>query len=109
MRKKSRGRKRKRRRQSKAATSARSTNLGVEATVTFESDEKFGFNSGSDFTLKDFQAYADHFRECYFGIKKAREDINSNIESSKRWEPSVEDIEGEYWRIVEKSNDEVEV
>ncbi|XP_011659340.1 lysine-specific demethylase JMJ18 isoform X2 [Cucumis sativus] len=109
MKKKSRGRKRKRRRQSKAGTSARSTNLGVEATVTSESDEKFGFNSGSDFTLKDFQAYADHFRESYFGITKAQEDINFDIESSKRWEPSVEDIEGEYWRIVEKSNDEVEV
>lgn len=109
MKKKSRGRKRKRRKHSKAGTSAKSTNLGVEANVTSESDEKFGFNSGSDFTLKDFQAYADYFKECYFGIKKAQGDLNFDIASSKKQEPSVEDIEGEYWRIVEKSTDDVEV
>ena len=109
MRKKSRGRKRKRRKHSKAGTSARISNLGVEANATSESDEKFGFNSGSDFTLKDFQAYADYFKECYFGLNQGREDLNLDIESSKRQEPSVEDIEGEYWRIVEKSTDEVEV
>ncbi|KAG7019443.1 putative lysine-specific demethylase JMJ14 [Cucurbita argyrosperma subsp. argyrosperma] len=109
MRKKSRGRKRKRRKHSKAGTSARISNLGVEANATSESDEKFGFNSGSDFTLKDFQAYADYFKECYFGLNQGREDLNLDVESSKRQEPSVEDIEGEYWRIVEKSTDEVEV
>ncbi|XP_022142392.1 lysine-specific demethylase JMJ18-like isoform X2 [Momordica charantia] len=109
MKKKSRGRKRKRRKHSRTGTSARCTNLGVEANLTSESDEKFGFNSGSDFTLKDFQAYADYFKECYFGIKQAPEDLNFDLESSKRWEPSVEDIEGEYWRIVEQPTDEVEV
>ncbi|XP_038894155.1 lysine-specific demethylase JMJ18-like isoform X1 [Benincasa hispida] len=109
MKKKSRGRKRKRRKHSKTGSSARCMNLGVEANVTSESDEKFGFNSGLDFTLKDFQAYADYFKERYFGIKKAQEDLNFDIEPTKRWEPSVEDIEGEYWRIVEKSTDEVEV
>lgn len=109
MKKKSRGRKRKRRRHSKAGTSARSTNHGVEANSTSECDEKFGFNSGSDFTLKDFQAYADYFKECYFGTKQAQEDLNFDTESTNRREPSVKDIEGEYWRIVEKSTDEVEV
>lgn len=109
MKKKSRGRKRKRRKHSKAGTSAKSTNLGVEANVTPESEEKFGFNSGSDFTLKEFQAYADYFKECYFGIKQAQEDLSFENKSSKRQDPSVEDIEGEYWRIVEKSTDEVEV
>jgi histone demethylase JARID1 len=28
---------------------------------------------------------------------------------TQKWEPSVEDIEGEYWRIVEKPTDEVKV
>ena len=36
--------------------------------------------------------------------------MNSDgVECNKRWEPSVEDIEGEYWQIVEQSTDEVEV
>ena len=109
MKKKSRGRKRKRRKQARAGTSVRNANLGVEANPSSGSDKKFGFNSGPDFTLKEFQAYADYFKECYFGIKQAQEDLNFDIKSSQRREPSVEDIEGEYWRIVEKSTDEVEV
>ena len=38
------------------------------------------------------------------------DNLNSDgVECNKRSEPSVEDIEGEYWRIVEQSTDEVEV
>ena len=36
--------------------------------------------------------------------------MNSDgVECNKRWEPSVEDIEGEYWQTVEQSIVEVEV
>lgn len=91
-------------------TSRRRTDSGSEANVASETDEKFGFHSGSDFTLADFQTYADYFKECYFGTKDAKEDLNSSEnEQKKRWEPSVEDVEGEYWRIVEQPTDEVEV
>lgn len=91
-------------------TSRRRTDSGSEANVASETDEKFGFHSGSDFTLSDFQKYADYFKECYFRTKDAKEDLNSgDNEQEKRWEPSVEDIEGEYWRIVEQPTDEVEV
>ncbi|KAL9258107.1 Lysine-specific demethylase JMJ14-like protein [Drosera capensis] len=67
------------------------------------SDEKFGFQSGSDFTLQDFEKYADRFKFCFF-----RHD-EEDLVDRKECEPSVEDIEGEYWRIIEQPTDEVEV
>ncbi|KAK9267111.1 hypothetical protein L1049_009530 [Liquidambar formosana] len=111
MRKKNRGRKRKRRRHSRMGTTRRrASSEGSEANVASDADEKFGFHSGSDFTLEDFQKCADNFKECYFGMKDSKEDLNSaGVEHSKIWEPSVEDIEGEYWRIVEQPTDEIEV
>ncbi|GFY97723.1 transcription factor jumonji (jmj) family protein [Actinidia rufa] len=105
---KKRGRKRKRRRHSKMGTSRRRPNSdGSESNATSNSDEKFGFQSGSDFTLDEFEKYASHFKEHYFGINDVVEDIT--IKQNAGWEPSVEEIEGEYWRIVEQPTDEVEV
>lgn len=110
IRKKSKSRKRKRRRGSRMGRTRRKTECGSETNMASETDEKFGFQSGSDFTLAEFQRYADCFKECYFGVKDMKEDTDSNgLEHNKRWEPSVEDIEGEYWRIVEQPTDEVEV
>ncbi|KAL2327491.1 hypothetical protein Fmac_020918 [Flemingia macrophylla] len=109
MKKRSRGRKRKRRKHSKTGTFRRKpANATSEANNASESEEKFGFQSGSDFTLKDFQQYAKFFKECYFGLRDANGDrIDSNHQTN--WEPSVEEIEGEYWRIIEQPTDEVEV
>ena len=74
------------------------------------SEEKFGFQSGSDFTLAEFQEYANGFKQEYFGMKGSDEISISRIRNRiKIWEPSVEEIEGEYWRIVVGSTDEVEV
>lgn len=111
MRKKSSGRKRKRRKHSKTGTCRRKpANAASEAKNASESEEKFGFQSGSDFTLKDFQQYANFFKECYFGLRDANGDrIVSESDHQKRWEPSEEEIEGEYWRIIEQPTDEVEV
>lgn len=65
--------------------------------------QRFGFAQGPDFTLDSFQNYADHFKEQYF--------CNSlNADSrDEQFEPSIEDIEGEYWRIVEHPTEEIEV
>ncbi|CAJ1975665.1 unnamed protein product [Sphenostylis stenocarpa] len=103
MRKKCRGRKRKRGKHSRAGTCKRKpANAACE--------EKFGFQSGSDFTLKDFQKYANFFKESYFGLKDANGDrIDSDSNHQTRWEPSEEEIEGEYWRIIEQPSDPVEV
>nr|XP_051179738.1 lysine-specific demethylase JMJ18-like [Lolium perenne] len=75
-----------------------------------DSDEKFGFQSGSDFTLDEFEKYADDFKQQYFGMKGIDEMSLSEIKSGKKnWRPSVQEIEGEYWRIVVCPDDEVEV
>ncbi|XP_074348626.1 lysine-specific demethylase JMJ18-like [Apium graveolens] len=80
-----------------------------ESNISSEAEEKFGFQSGSDFTFKDFEKYSVNFKECYFGLK-GEDVIGENVTGTKKkWEPSIEDIEGEYWRIIEQPTDEVEV
>ncbi|KAL7146987.1 hypothetical protein ABFS83_06G078800 [Erythranthe nasuta] len=72
--------------------------------------ERFGFEAGPEFTLDSFQKYADEFKAQYFCK-------NNNISESggnramleEQWQPSVENIEGEYWRMVEKPTEEIEV
>ncbi|XP_027347456.1 lysine-specific demethylase JMJ18-like [Abrus precatorius] len=104
MKKKGRGRKRKRCRQSRMGS------MGRTANSNSDDDEKFGFQSGSDFTFREFQQYANHFKHSYFGLNDANEDGRVSYNNHhNRWEPSVEEIEGEYWRIVEQPTDEVEV
>jgi len=63
-----------------------------------QSPERFGFEPGPEFTLQTFKKYADDFSDQYFN-KDACGDLP----------PSVEDIEGEYWRIVESPTEEIEV
>ncbi|XP_017697487.2 lysine-specific demethylase JMJ18-like isoform X1 [Phoenix dactylifera] len=65
---------------------------------------RFGFKPGPDFTLESFQNYADDFKEQYFCMRDMDKDLRS-----AQLELSVEDIEGEYWRIVEKPTEEIEV
>ncbi|WOL19306.1 lysine-specific demethylase JMJ703-like [Canna indica] len=65
--------------------------------------ERFGFLPGPDFTLESFQKYADDFRKQYFCGS-----ANFALGSCEQ-EPCVEDIEGEYWRIVERPTEEIEV
>ncbi|KDP23713.1 hypothetical protein JCGZ_23546 [Jatropha curcas] len=72
--------------------------------------EGFGFAPGPEFTLNTFQKYADDFKNQYF----RKNDNIINKEGSvavldENWEPTVDNIEGEYWRIVEKATEEIEV
>ncbi|XP_020597390.1 lysine-specific demethylase JMJ18-like [Phalaenopsis equestris] len=105
-------RKRKRRKRLRFGMTRRRNNcITIEATdCSSDTEEKFGFQSGSDFTLKSFQIYAEDFKEQYFGMRDAKASESCcKGETGKRWQPSVEEIEGEYWRIVENPTDEVEV
>uniref|UniRef100_A0A1J3JHA2 Lysine-specific demethylase JMJ18 n=1 Tax=Noccaea caerulescens TaxID=107243 RepID=A0A1J3JHA2_NOCCA len=105
MKKKPKSKKRKRRRNSKMGSSRRRSGSSppsaeppaASSSSSPEAEEKFGFNSGSDFTLEEFGEYALHFKHSYFEKKDTKRN------------PSVEEIEGEYWRIVETPTDEVEV
>ncbi|TVU11697.1 hypothetical protein EJB05_45299, partial [Eragrostis curvula] len=63
-----------------------------------QNHERFGFEPGPEFTLQTFEKYANDFSDQYF-MK----------DTSGHSPPSVEDIEGEYWRIVERPTEEIEV
>ncbi|EEF40380.1 transcription factor, putative [Ricinus communis] len=72
--------------------------------------ESFGFEPGPQFSLNTFQKYADDFKAQYF---TKNDSITSKAVNTaflqENWEPTVENIEGEYWRIVEKATEEIEV
>ncbi|KAK4363630.1 hypothetical protein RND71_018871 [Anisodus tanguticus] len=57
------------------------------------SNEQFELESGPKFKLKSFKNYAGYFKRQYFAKNS----------------PSIPDIEGEYWRIIENPTEEIEV
>ncbi|XP_075497635.1 lysine-specific demethylase JMJ18-like isoform X1 [Primulina tabacum] len=81
----------------------------AESYAACDTDETFGFQSGPDFTLEDFQRFAEEFKESYFGLHNRTQECSSETGQIKKGFPSVADIEGEYWRIIEEPTDEVEV
>lgn len=74
-------------------------------------DDNFGFDCGPEFTLEAFQKYANEFKDQYFRVQE----VESNSDCiavgglKGRWAPSVENIEGEYWRVVQKPTEQIEV
>lgn len=72
--------------------------------------ERFGFEPGPEFSLGQFQKYAYDFKSQYFGMNENGKGFGGNMTTPQKcWEPSVKDIEGEYWRMVEKPTEEIEV
>ncbi|XP_024025134.1 putative lysine-specific demethylase JMJ16 [Morus notabilis] len=72
--------------------------------------ETFGFEPGPEFTLEMFEKYADDFKAQYFSKNANVTDMGGNLTMPKGCsEPSVDNIEGEYWRMVEKPTEEIEV
>ncbi|XP_050206006.1 putative lysine-specific demethylase JMJ16 isoform X2 [Mercurialis annua] len=67
-------------------------------------------DTGPEFTLETFQKYADDFKSQYFcaSSKAVGSDVDPTVDQV-RWEPSLDDIEGEYRRIVENPTEEIEV
>lgn len=93
----------------------RCTRMGVDnGTKTgpnevFCEAERFGFEPGPEFTLETFQRYADDFKIKYFRNENLSQlGANTTILNGNS-EPSVENIEGEYWRMVESPTEEIEV
>ncbi|ESQ36018.1 hypothetical protein EUTSA_v10006592mg [Eutrema salsugineum] len=95
--------------------------MGMDSVTSAKSDpcsasnemselETFGFEPGPGFTLKDFKKYADEFKAQYFKKSETSTDNECKVgNSADCWEPAVEDVEGEYWRIVDKATEEIEV
>ncbi|KAK2989478.1 hypothetical protein RJ640_019577 [Escallonia rubra] len=70
----------------------------------------FEIGLGPKFTLNSFKKYADDFRRQYFAKKgKVTDPDDTSTVFPRQWEPSPENIEGEYWRIVENPTEEIEV
>lgn len=80
--------------------------LGVSEAGFSEADT-FGFEPGPQFTLSSFQKYADDFKKQYFSKNAIDTNLGSN--DVEKCQLSVEDIEGEYWRVVEKPTEAIEV
>ncbi|KAG2309078.1 hypothetical protein Bca52824_028826 [Brassica carinata] len=97
--KKPKGRKRKR---SFARVGSSSKRRRPGSVSSPEIEAKFGFDSGPDFTLQEFEKYDRYFKETYFERKEGNA-------GDTKWSPSIEEVEGEYWRIVENPTDEVVV
>ncbi|CAM6122699.1 unnamed protein product [Calypogeia fissa] len=76
-------------------------------------DESFGFEPGSYFSLGMFEKYAQQFKEQYFVTVKGAEGLQAELETkheaASNMNPSVDAIEAEYWRIVEKPTEQIEV
>lgn len=92
-------------------TPALSTTLGSAKAI--EPAESFGFEPGSYFSLGMFEKYARQFKEQYFVTVKGAEGLQAEVdvksESASNMNPSVDAIEAEYWRIVEKPTEQIEV
>ncbi|KAL2619897.1 hypothetical protein R1flu_000102 [Riccia fluitans] len=73
-------------------------------------DECFGFEPGASFSLSSFEKYADEFKEQYFqGPADGSKCGYPEDENANKVNPSVDEIEGEYWRIVEHPTERIEV
>ncbi|KAJ4802663.1 Transcription factor jumonji (jmj) family protein / zinc finger (C5HC2 type) family protein [Rhynchospora pubera] len=90
---------RKKRRKTLSMQGNSSDSSETDASIQNLVDEQFGFQSGPDFTLQSFKKYADLFQKEYFQSEAGRQEFI----------PSVDDIEGEFWRIVEKPTEMIEV
>ncbi|PON55481.1 FY-rich [Parasponia andersonii] len=101
--------KRKRRRCSRMGTDCMTGSKGPGDTG-YQEAETFGFEPGPEFTLETFEKYAADFKSQYFRKNANFADVGGNSTMCKEYsEPSVENIEGEYWRMVEKPTEEIEV
>ncbi|KAB1223863.1 putative lysine-specific demethylase JMJ14 [Morella rubra] len=86
------------------------TGSGEPGDAGFYEAESFGFEPGPEFTLETFKKYADDFKAQYFSKTENASNVEGNVATLKElWEPSIENIEGEYWRMVEKPSEEIEV
>ncbi|CAL5363169.1 unnamed protein product [Camellia sinensis] len=72
--------------------------------------DNFGFEPGPELTLDTFKKYANDFKVQYFRKNESIAGPGGNMTTlQEQWEPTVENIEGEYWRMVERPTEEIEV
>ncbi|KAJ9176453.1 hypothetical protein P3X46_011762 [Hevea brasiliensis] len=66
--------------------------------------------TGPEFTLETFKKYADNFKSQYFCArsKVVVSEVDPTLHQES-WEPSLDNIEGEYRRIIDNPTEEIEV
>ena len=64
----------------------------------------YGFQDGSIYSLRNFQEKANNFKDHYFAQKMPFDPI-----SNAQKKPTEDDIEREFWRLVENQTESVEV
>ncbi|KAH7294151.1 hypothetical protein KP509_28G058700 [Ceratopteris richardii] len=74
-------------------------------TESSDEDGTFGFEPGPPFTLESFEKYDKQFKDEYFGLNEREKPVHGSF----RENPSVDCVEGEYWRIVEHAAEQLEV
>lgn len=83
---------------------------GIQDIKVPDEASQFGFEPGPDFTLDEFQKYDDDFKAQYFRKNCISSNSGGNETThEEQWHPTIQDIEGEYWRMVEKPTEEIEV
>ncbi|XP_021898303.1 putative lysine-specific demethylase JMJ16 isoform X1 [Carica papaya] len=71
--------------------------------------EGFKPKTGPEFTLESFKKYADDFKAQYFSMRAKVSGGDKTFVFQNNLEPSVNEIEAEYKRIVENPSEEFEV
>ena len=64
----------------------------------------FGFEEGGIYSLRQFQEKSQHFKETYFEPKMQYDPV-----MNKKKAVTEDDVEREFWRLVESPSEEVEV
>ncbi|KAG8529779.1 uncharacterized protein KY384_005260 [Bacidia gigantensis] len=64
----------------------------------------FGFQEGGVYSLRQFQEKARHFKQSYFEPKMQYDPV-----TNKKKTITEDDVEKEFWRLVESPSEEVEV
>ncbi|PWA82010.1 transcription factor jumonji (jmj) family protein / zinc finger (C5HC2 type) family protein [Artemisia annua] len=65
-----------------------------------DGSDGFEFESGPEFTLPAFKRYAEQFKQNYF----KKQDMFTGVGT-----PAWENVEGEYWRIIQNPTEEIQV
>ncbi|XP_027094941.1 putative lysine-specific demethylase JMJ16 isoform X1 [Coffea arabica] len=84
--------------------------ISTDANEVQSEAESFISKLGPELTLEAFNRYADDFKRQYFCKRENAINSDANLTVHEDgWEPSVENVEGEYWRIIENPIEEIEV
>ncbi|XP_071938492.1 putative lysine-specific demethylase JMJ16 isoform X2 [Coffea arabica] len=83
--------------------------ISTDANEVQSEAESFISKLGPELTLEAFNRYADDFKRQYFCKRENAINSDANLTVHEDgWEPSVENVEGEYWRIIENPIEEIE-